>query len=89
MSIIAYVKLEVNLGRLHLQETPKGRGRLSAKRPREEEAEVTTEKSVRLYKGEPVPEEQPILLSGAVMRDYQVCGGKLHTWSQSLKTFTS
>ena len=57
---------------LCLQETPKARGRLSAKRPREEESEPTPEKSVRLFKGEPVPEEQPILLSGAVMRDYQV-----------------
>ena len=51
-------------------------GRQSTKRAREEEDEAVipdeSSKSGRLCKGEPIAEEQPILLTGAVMRDYQV-----------------
>ena len=59
-----------------VKEAPKKRGRVSAKRGREDEDETeaagATDKAVRMYKDEPIPEEQPILLTGGIMRDYQV-----------------
>jgi hypothetical protein len=55
------------------KDLPKKAGRVSAKRARDEaEVEGSSGKSDRFYNGEPIPEQQPILLSGAIMRDYQV-----------------
>ena len=59
-----------------MKEAPKKRGRVSAKRAREDDeneaSAAASDKVVRMFKDDPIPEEQPILLTGGIMRDYQV-----------------
>ena len=49
----------------------------------EEDAESKKKRydHVRTCNGEPIPDDQPLLLSGGVMRDYQLAG---YTWMANL-----
>ena len=64
------------------QNENKKRGRSNSKKPKDElPSKKIKYEHTRTCNGEPIPEDQPLLLSGGIMRDYQLQG---YQWMSTL-----